>query len=71
MDLRSFADVLASRQGGIYLKPGKPYRRVLKRQEVIEIFGGVPEYSVRYGLAILINKLDDDNYEVLVTRTKA
>jgi len=69
MELRSFAQVLASKQGGIYLKPGKSYRRVLTRQEVVEIFGEVPEYSIRYGLSISVNKLSEDSYEVIVKKT--
>jgi len=70
MDLRSFSEILARRQGGIYLRPGRSYRRVLTREEVIEIFGGVPDYTVRYGLSISISKLSDESYEVVVRRTK-
>jgi len=70
LNMRNFADILASKQGGIYLKPGRAYKRVLSRAEVIEIFGDVPEYSVRYGLRISVNKLDDDNYEVTVKRSR-
>jgi len=70
MNLKGFADVLATRQGGIYLKPGKTYRRVLSRAEVVKAFGGVPEYTVRYGLSISVNRLDEDSYEVVVKRIR-
>ena len=70
MDLRSFADVLASRQGGIYLKPGSSYKKVLTRDQVIKTFGEVPDYTVRYGLAILVTPLSDGRFRVVVRRER-
>jgi len=70
MDLRSFADVLSSRQGGIYLKPGKSYKKVLTRAQVIKAFGEVPDYTVRYGLVISVTPLSDGRFRVVVRRER-
>jgi len=70
MELRSFARVLAERQGGVHLKPGKAYRKVLTREQVIKAFGEVPSYAVRYGLRISVTPLKDGNYEIVVTKER-
>jgi len=70
MELRTFATVLATRQGGIYLKPGKSYRKILTRDQVIKAFGDVPEYTVRYGLLISVTPLTNGRFEVVVRREK-
>jgi len=43
-------------------------KRILTREEVIDIFGEVPNYTVRYSLSISINKLNDERYEVVLKR---
>ena len=68
INFKTFSDVLAKRQGEVYLKPGKVYKRILTREEVIDIFGEVPNYTVRYSLSISINKLNDERYEVVLKR---
>ena len=39
---KNFADVLAQWQGGIDLKPGRSYVKILTKAEVLKIFGGIP-----------------------------
>ena len=70
MNMRNFADILAKRQGGIYLKPGKSYKKVLTRDEVSEIFGEIPDYTVRYGLVISVTPLSSGRYELVVRRER-
>jgi hypothetical protein len=41
-NLRTFAQILAERQGGISLKPGRTYVRELTEDQVIAIFGDIP-----------------------------
>ncbi len=66
MNIRSFAEVLADRQGGIEIKPGKLRSKMLTRDEVMEIFGEVPEYTVRYGLVISVTLQKNGNYKLTV-----
>ena len=70
MNIQSFAEVLADRQGGIYLKPGKTYKKELTHNAVMEIFGEVPEYTIRYGFVISVERMEDDKYVVAVRREK-
>jgi len=70
MDLRSFANVIADKQGGIYLRPGKSYRKVLTREQVIKAFGEVPEYTIRYGLVISVTPLSNGQYEIIVRKER-
>ena len=60
MDLRSFAALLAQRQGGVRLKPGQSCRVKLTGADVQRIFG---EDTVAYAsefLTISIQYLPDD-----------
>jgi|AntAceMinimDraft_12_1070368.scaffolds.fasta_scaffold224241_2 hypothetical protein len=67
MNIRSFAEVLADRQGGIQTKANRVYKKELTRDEVMEIFGEVPEYSIRYGLIISVTlQRESGKYELAV-----
>ena len=70
MNLRSFANVLTGWQGGINVKPGKAYKKELTRDEVMEIFGEVPECTVRYGLVISVTLQKNGNYKLTVKRER-
>ena len=70
MNMRNFADLLADKEGGIYIKPGKSRSKMLTRDEVMEIFGEVPNYSVRYGLIISVVLQKDGNYKLTVRRER-
>jgi len=70
MNIRSFAEVLADRQGGIYIKPGKTYKKELTRDEVLKAFGEVPEYTIQYGFVISVQYVENDKYVVTVRRER-
>jgi len=68
MDLKSFAALLAQRQGGVSLKPGHSCRVKLTGEEVKRIFG---EDTVAYAgelLTITIDYLSDNEAIVLIRR---
>jgi len=54
MNLRNFANVLADRQGGINIRPGQIKSKELTREQVIKIFGEIPERSIQYGYVISV-----------------
>ena len=68
MNIRSFAKVLADRQGGIHIKPGHTRSHVLTEKKVLEIFGEIPEYSIQYGFIISVKRVEDNKYIVIVKR---
>jgi len=70
MNLRSFANVLASCQGGIEIKPGKSRSKMLTRDEIMEIFGKVPNYSIRYGLIVSVVLQKDSKYKLTVRKER-
>jgi len=70
MNIRSFAEVLADRQGGMEIKRGKLRSKMLTRDEVMKIFGEVPEYTVRYGLVISVTSQKNGNYTLTVRRKR-
>ncbi|MBW2646503.1 MAG: hypothetical protein JRE23_10045 [Deltaproteobacteria bacterium] len=70
MNIRGFAEVLADRQGGIYIKPGQAHSHVLTKKKVLEIFGEIPTYSIQYNYVISVSGLEDDMYQVVVKREK-
>jgi len=68
MDLKSFAALLAQRQGGVRLKPGHSCRVKLTGEEVKRIFG---EGAVAYAsetLTITIDYLPDDEASIEIRR---
>ena len=70
MNIRSFANVLADRQGGIYIKPGQTRSHVLSKEKVLEIFGEIPKCSIRYNYVISVSELEDHMYRVVVKRNE-
>jgi len=70
MNIGSFAEVLADRQGGIKIELGKVYKKELTRNEALKAFGEVPQYTIQYGLAISVRHLESDRYMVTVKREK-
>ncbi len=68
MDLRSFTEILAKRQGGVRLKPGRCVSKDLTGDEVERIFGSKPAAYVAHGLMIAIRRIGNDRYRVTVTR---
>ena len=68
MDLRSFAALLAKRQGGIRLKPGHSCRVRLTAEDVKKIFGdGAVAYASEC-LTITIDYLPDNEAIVEIRR---
>lgn len=65
-NLKSFAEVLASRQGGVGLKPGRSYKTVLTEAQVREIFGEIPTARVAYGVFFNLQQVRNGEYEVTV-----
>ncbi|MBW2646203.1 MAG: hypothetical protein JRE23_08510 [Deltaproteobacteria bacterium] len=68
MNLRNFANVLADRQGGINIRPCQVKSKELTREQVIKIFGEVPECSIQYGYVISVSVMKNENYKVVVRR---
>jgi len=68
INFKSFSEVLVKRQGGINLKPGCSLTTELTEEEVKAIFGGIPNYTVRYGLLISVTPLNNGCYKVVVKR---
>ncbi|RLB07072.1 MAG: hypothetical protein DRG59_06920 [Deltaproteobacteria bacterium] len=66
MDLRSFAKVLAERQGGVQLRPGRSISKELPAEVVKNIFGDVPSAIAAYGVIITLRPLDNGNYKITV-----
>jgi len=66
MDLRSFAEILAKRQGGIKLKPGRSITKELSGKEVRDIFGYIPSAVAAYGVVITIKPIANGRYRVTV-----
>ena len=70
MNTRSFAEVLAGRQGGIYIKPGQTRSHLLSKEKVLEIFGEIPKYSIQYNYSISVSNLENHMYRVVVKRNE-
>ena len=70
MNMRSFASILADREGGIEIKPEQSRSKILTRDEVMEIFGEVPNYSIRYGFTISVVLQKGDKYKLTVRRER-
>ena len=68
MNMRSFASILADREGGIYLEPGHTRSNELTGLQVEKIFGEIPVISVQYGYTVSVHALKNGNYEVVVRR---
>ena len=66
MNLRSFAKVLAERQGGVHLRPGRSISKELPAEDVKRIFGDVPSAIAAYGVIITLKRLDNGNYRITV-----
>ena len=70
MKFRNFSDILAGRQGGIYLKPGQTVRKVLPKSLIKEIFGEeIAAYSSP-NLTLTIKEISDEECVVVVSRGK-
>ena len=65
MNLKNFVDILNLREEK-EIKPWRPHKKIVTREEVMEIFGEVPDYTVRYGLAVLVTPLSDGRFRVTV-----
>lgn len=66
MDLRSFSDILAKRQGGVKLKPGRPVVLDMTAEEVRKVFGSIPAAVTAYGVTVMIWRIGNDSYKVKI-----
>lgn len=66
MNLRSFAEILASRQGGVNLKPGHSITKELSADQVKEIFGHIPAAVSGYGVTITVRPTAKGTYRLTV-----
>jgi len=66
MDLRSFSEILAKRQGGIRLKPGRPVVLDMTTEEVERVFGSIPAAVTAYGVTVMIRRIGKDSYKVKI-----
>lgn len=69
INLKSFAEVLASMQGGVRLKPGRSYKTVLTEAQVLEIFGEIPTARAGYGVMFNLKQVSNGEFEVTVRLT--
>jgi len=70
MDLRSFAKILAERQGGVRLKPGRPVVLDMRAEEIERIFGSIPSAVTAYGVTVLIRRVGKDSFKVKIKLEK-
>ena len=68
LNMRNFADILASRQGGVRLDPGRSITRDLTGEEVERIFGSEPAAYAAHGLIITLRKIGKDRYRMTIKR---
>jgi len=66
MNLKSFSEVLAKKQGGIRLKPGRPVVLDMTAEEIKKVFGSIPTAVAAYGLTVMIRKVGKDSFKVKV-----
>ena len=66
IDLRSFSEILAKRQGGVKLKPGRPVVLDMTAEEVRKVFGSIPAAVTAYGVTVMIRRIGNDSYKVKI-----
>lgn len=65
-DLRNFSQILAERQGGIRLKPGRSYVFELTESEVLEIFGSIPVAVATSYVTVRVREFKPKNYRIMI-----
>jgi len=68
LNMRSFAEILASRQGGVRLDPGRSITRDLTGEEVERIFGSKPAAYAAHDLIITLRNVGKDHYRMTIKR---
>jgi len=66
LNMKSFAEVLASRQGGVHLKPGRPVILEMTETEVRKVFGYIPAAVCAYGVTVMIRNTGEKSYNVKI-----
>lgn len=64
-NLRSFSNILAERQGGVRLKPGRSYVRDLTEAQVKEIFGDIPAAVATSYVTITVREIKPGMYQIV------
>lgn len=65
-DLSRFFKNLAERQGEELLVPGRSYEFELTEEEVIQIFGEVPEEDLAINLGFALTQVAEDDFKLVV-----
>ena len=68
-NFRTFTKILAEQQGGINLKPGKPYVKHLTEAQVREIFGEIPAAFLMSNILITFEEVEPGSYRLVISET--
>jgi hypothetical protein len=69
MTSKSFSKLLTEWQGGVKVKPGRPFIRYLTEEQLKQIFGYIPAAVAMDNLLITCRKIKPDLYKVVIKTT--